>query len=144
VIILKKIIVGILIVVLLFTLYSCFSKKDSSIENNEECVDLEYEVMDKDEIPQKVLEKIFEKKEEQATFTFSNGEELYIIICYGAKATGGYSIKVDSLQKSNNEIVVKTVLIEPKKEEVVTRNTSFPHIVLKTKDLGLDMKFDIK
>lgn len=140
----KKIIVGILIVILLITLYSCMNKKDDNVENNTNCVDVEYEVMDEDEIPQKILEKIFEKKEEQATFTFSNGEELYIIICYGAKETGGYSIKVDSLQKCNNEIVVKTVLIEPKKEEVVTRNTSFPHIVLKTKDLGLGMKFDIK
>ena len=133
----KKVISLFILLMLVIGCVGCGGKE----QPNNECKDLEFEVLTREEIPQKVLEKIHEKKEKPYQFSYRNKKDFYIVVGYGAKPTGGYCIKVESLQQCGDKIVIKTELIEPSKEDVVADVVSYQFIVVKTKDLDMDVQY---
>lgn len=103
---------------------------------------LEFIILDEDEIPEKLQQKIEEEKEKPFQLSFSDGKDLYIVIGYGQQETGGYSIKVHTVEKQPESIRVITELIAPKKGETVIEVLTYPYIVMKTKDLQLPVEFE--
>src|SRR5690554_4934097 len=131
------------IFVISFLLISCTRDDNNEEIETSDGLDLEYEIINKDDIPQKMKEKIFEKQSKEFGFTYRNGKELYIAIGYGTQPSSGYSIKIISLKENENRIIFSTELIEPAKEEVVAKVVTYPYIVIKTKDTGLDVKYNL-
>ena len=95
--------------------------------------DIQFEIVEADKAPKEVLNMIEPQKENPFRFSYTNGEDMYIVIGYGEKSTGGYSIQVKELYLTNKEIVIETELIGPSKEDVVTMALSYPYIIIKIK-----------
>jgi hypothetical protein len=57
------------------------------------------------------------------------------------KKTSGYSIRVTDLYEATEGVVFYTELLGPGKEEPVLQVETYPYIVVKLKDLGLDVLF---
>lgn len=129
--------------VLIFTGILCWGCA-SQTKPLEKLKDLEFTVVEEEDIPQELLDKINEKKRDPFKLTFSSkGKDYrYIVVGYGTKNTGGYSISVEQLFLSENAIYVDTNLIGPKKDEVVTQALTYPYIVLKIEYIDKRIVFE--
>ena len=64
--------------------------------------------------------------------TFSDAQNLYIVIGYGPQETGGCSIAVHELYLTDNAIVVDTELLGPEIGENPPAETSWPVVIIRT------------
>ena len=66
---------------------------------------------------------------------------MYIAKGYGTQSTSGYSIRVLELYEAAEGIVFSAELLGPAKDEPVLQVETYPYIVVKLKDLGMDVLF---
>ncbi|MBT9778176.1 protease complex subunit PrcB family protein [Clostridium sp. MCC353] len=97
--------------------------------------DLEFTVMSETEIPEELQKIITEKMAQSFKLTYSDDQNLYIVVGYGQQPTGGYSIAVKELYLTDNSIVIDTELTGPGKGENTGNEPSYPYIVVKTEFL---------
>lgn len=97
--------------------------------------DLEFTVASEGDLSEELRSIIAEKKAQPFKLTYSDNENLYIVIGYGPQSTGGYSIAVEDLYLTDNSIIIDTELIGPAKGETAAPETSYPYVVVKTEFL---------
>ena len=97
--------------------------------------DLEFTVAADSEVPAELKQIITEKTAQPFKLTFSDEQNLYIVVGYGSQSTGGYSIAVNALYLTSNSIVIDTELLGPAKGENPAPETSYPYVVVKTENL---------
>lgn len=125
----KNIITIMFIAVLGLILCACGDMKDEE----KKLVDLEFEVLTEESIPSEVKEIIEKRQKNEFMTTYTDKEDLYIMIGYGKQSTGGYSIRVDELYETKNSIYIKTTFLGPDRNELVTQMETYPYIVVKLK-----------
>ena len=123
---------------LCLAVYACGQKQDPL----EKIRDLEYTVIAEDNIPQELLAKIEERKEDTFKLTFEDQGFLYICVGYGTQQTGGYSIAVNDLYETANSVYIDTNLIGPSPEEKSKPVESYPYVVVKMEFLEKPVVFD--
>lgn len=111
------------------------------VEQPEKIKDLEYTVQEESRVPEELLAKMKEKQKEPFQMTYVTDGFLYIAKGYGTQGTSGYSIRVAELYEAAEGIVFLTELIGPGKEEPVLQVETYPYIVVKLKDIGMDVLF---
>ncbi|WP_440194158.1 protease complex subunit PrcB family protein [Anaerocolumna jejuensis] len=94
--------------------------------------DLEFTVVEDADVPEPLMKMINEKKKEPFKLSYSDVENLYIVVGYGEQPTGGYSITVNAVYLTDNAIVVDTDLVGPGENEQVTNALTYPYVVIKT------------
>lgn len=97
--------------------------------------DLEFTVVGEVDIPAELKQIMAKKISQPFKLTFSDEQNLYIVVGYGPQSTGGYSITVKELYLTDNSIVIDTELLGPEKGENPAPETSYPCIVVKTENL---------
>lgn len=97
--------------------------------------DLEFTVVGEADVPEELRGIIAEKLDQAFKLTYSDNENLYIVVGYGPQNTGGYSIAVEELYLTDNSIVIDTELMGPGKGEKAAEETSYPYVVVKTEYL---------
>lgn len=93
--------------------------------------DLDFTVVPEENVPEELKKIIEERKGEIFKTTYTDKDNLYIVIGYGKQPTGGYSIRVSELYQTKNGIYIKTEFIGPSKSEEVPQNVTYPFIVVK-------------
>ncbi len=102
--------------------------------------DIEFTVLDKEDIPEEFMEEIEEKQKNVFRMTYEDQGYLYIAEGYGKQETSGYSIEVDFLYETENAIYVRTNLIGPADEKIVEKFT-YPYIVIKMESVDKNVVF---
>ena len=82
-----------------------------------------------------------EKQKEPFQMTYATDGYLYIAKGYGTQGTSGYSIRVTEVYEAAEGIVFSSELLGPAKDEPVLQVETYPYVVVKLKDLGLDVLF---
>ena len=131
----KKIIVFFFLSIMIGIFSSC-AKKQNEIPKIK---DLEYTVLEESEVPEELLEKIKEKKTQGFDITYQSDGYLYIARGYGVQTTSGYSVKVLELYESLEGIVFSSELVGPRRDELVLQIETWPYIVIKLPDIGLEV-----
>ena len=103
-----------------------------SREDKDKVRDLEFQVAAQGELPQELSKLIAQKVSQPFKLTYTDSQNLYIAVGYGAQPTGGYSISVKDLYLTENSIILQTELMGPEKGEDPGTEQSFPYIVLRT------------
>lgn len=67
--------------------FGCTSKKEERLQ------EIDFTVVDDDEIPEELKTIIDQKKTGEFKLTYADQDELYIVVGYGKQLTGGYSIQ---------------------------------------------------
>ena len=93
--------------------------------------DIEFTVMDTDDIPDELKTMIEEGKEKPFKLTYGDKGFLYIAEGYGEQASSGYSVEVAEVYESENAIYMKTNLLGPLKGEKVIEKATYPYVVIK-------------
>ena len=71
------------------------------------------------------------------------GDDLYILRGYGKQKSGGFSIQIEEVSKSENAVFVRTKLVGPAAKEEQKGAASCPYVVLKTKAAaGISVVFE--
>ncbi len=104
--------------------------------------DLDFTVLGEEMIPKELKSIIEEKKGTPFQITYTDNVNLYICIGYGEQETGGYSIAVEELYLTNDNICVDTSLLGPEAADKSNRIPSYPYIVLKTEYLEQTVIFE--
>ena len=127
-------------VLLLPALLLCACTMDKT--DNGKVRDLEFTVIGEGDAPQELQDLIAQKKAQPFKLTYSDDQNLYIVVGYGPQSTGGYSITVEELYLTENSIFINTELKGPAKGEPAAPETSYPVVVVKTEYLEDPVVFD--
>ncbi len=104
--------------------------------------DLEYTVLEPEEVPDQLQEVIQEKKEGDFKVSYTYEGYLYIARGFGMQETGGYSIQMRQLYLTSNAVYFAADLIGPEKEERKQEVVSYPYIVIKTEAVDEHVVFE--
>jgi hypothetical protein len=110
--------------------------------SNEKLRDLEFTIVEQEDIPAELLKIVEEKKTSEFKITYTDNENLYICVGYGEQQTGGYSIAVKELYLTSNAIYIDTNLIGPSKDEKISEVLSYPYVVIKTEYMDKSVVFE--
>jgi hypothetical protein len=110
-------------------------------EMPEKIRDLDFTVVGADEEPQALVDIISEKKEEPFQMSYTLGEDLYIVVGYGAQELGGYSIQVNECYETESSIFVDTTLLGPESQEEMIDTVTYPYIVIKMEFIDKNVVF---
>ena len=103
--------------------------------------DLEYEIVDGSEVPQKVHERIFHKQKERFGFTYQDGDSQYMALGYGVVPTSGYQIQILAVKEDAARIIVAADLIAPQPEQVIRHTETYPSMILKIANTEKQVQF---
>lgn len=103
--------------------------------------DLEYEMVEEEDVPEELKEKIEEKKAADFKLTFESDDYLYVVRGYGEQETGGYSIQILDFYLTQNAVVFHTNLTGPSKDETKKAAPSYPCIVVRAKNPNKNVIF---
>ena len=104
--------------------------------------DLEFTVLDKEDVPQEMKQMIEEEKAEPFRLTYTDQGSLYIAEGYGAQLTTGYSVEVTGLYETEDEIRIHTSLLGPEKGEEIKESTTFPYVVVQLGAIDKNVIFE--
>lgn len=124
--------------VIIFMLAAGCSAKTLSAEKLR---DIDFTVVDEDDIPEPLEEMIDEREDKPFKLTYTDNGNLYIAVGYGEQPTTGYSVQVKELYESDNAIYIHTNLIGPAKDEKIIEKETEPYIVIKTEFIDKNVVF---
>ena len=134
----RKFILAILCITLCVSVLGCSAEKLST----EKIRDIEFTVVDEENIPEELEEMIDEKEELPFKLTYADNGDLYIAVGYGEQPTSGYSIEVKELYETKNAIYIHTNLIGPTKDEMILERETYPYIVVKLEYIDKNVVFE--
>lgn len=133
----KKICKILLLSLGLLVLTACSVKKTEE----ERLRDVEFTVLDHNEIPEEFLAEIEASKEEPMMLTYGDKGYLYAARGYGVQDTTGYSVKIEQCYETENGIRVVASLLGPEKEEKILKKKTCPYVVIKMEYTDKEVEF---
>lgn len=103
---------------------------------------VDFTVVEKTAVPEEFMSSIEKAKTGEFTMTAAIDGYLYIAVGYGQQPTGGYSIRVDSMNEGNDSITLHTTLLGPGSGEAVNKMATYPYIVLKIENTDKNIVFE--
>lgn len=127
---------ALLLYILLFT--ACAAGKT----DNEKIRNVEFTVVDRQDIPEEFLARIEEEKEGEIKLSYGDKGYLYAARGYGTQETSGYSVTVDQCFETEQEIRIGTSLLGPGKEEKILKKKTYPYVVIKMEYTDKQIEFE--
>lgn len=112
------------------------------VQTAEKIRDLEFTVLDKDDVPEELKEQIEEARTVPFRMTFADQGSLYIARGYGKRETSGYSVTVEELFETENAVFIRTDLLGPGNGEETEDADTYPYVVVRLEDIGKEVVFD--
>ena len=123
----KVLILLVIVIACGFVFWAC-----SSDSRPEKTGDISYTVVPENEVP------------EEFRLSFSEGENLYLVVGYGRQETGGYSIQIKDLYLAGDVIYLDTELLGPLPEETADAkdSTAAPWLAVKMQQMDKTIYFE--
>lgn len=100
-------------------------------KKNKEGKELDYTVMKEEDFPAEIKKVIQVKKQKEFQMSYECEGELYLLRGYGIQSTGGFSIQVEYVKQTGDEIHIKTRLVGPETRQEQKEGISNPYVVVK-------------
>ncbi|MCI7097399.1 MAG: protease complex subunit PrcB family protein [Lachnospiraceae bacterium] len=135
----KALILLVIVIACGFVFWAC-----SSDSRPEKTGDISYTVVPENEVPEELLKLIDERRETEFRLSFSEGENLYLVVGYGRQETGGYSIQIKDLYLAGDVIYLDTELLGPLPEETADTkdSTAAPWLAVKMQQMDKTIYFE--
>ena len=135
----KALILLVIVIACGFVFWAC-----SSDSRPEKTGDISYTVVPENEVPEELLKLIDERRETEFRLSFSEGENLYLVVGYGRQETGGYSIQIKDLYLAGDVIYLDTELLGPLPEETADTkdSTAAPWLEVKMQQMDKTIYFE--
>ena len=73
--------------------------------------------------------------------SFQHEGKLYLLVAYGEKPTGGYTVEVTDISKEDEKLVVTAYFTSPAEDEMVSQAFTYPYDLKVIADPGLPVEF---
>jgi len=73
--------------------------------------------------------------------SYVHEEILYLLVTYGEKPTGGYSVEITDIKEDDGKLIVTAYFTEPGEDEMVTQALTYPYDLAMLEDPGLPVEF---
>ena len=107
-----------------------------------------FQVLSEDKIPEKINEILPRYKALERALACKVDGDIYVVVTRGEKPTGGYTVDIDRIEKTDEDgkvkLVVHALFGDPKPGEVTTQVITYPYIVAKTQLKELPDKIELK
>ena len=110
-----------------FLLPACAVKK----LNTEKLREIEFTVVDTEDLPEKLQAEIETKKKEPMMMAYSDDGWTYLVRGYGTQDKTGYSVSVTGCYEEEQSLCVETELLGPKRDEEIKNKKTYPYVVIK-------------
>lgn len=120
----------------------CLAGCSGEPADDSEKVQMEFTVVEHEDIPDELMSVIEENKQGEIKMSFEDGGYTYVVRGYGQQKTGGYSIAVNQVAVSEDGIHIDTSLIGPPQDKKIQEEPSYPYIVLKMEAKEQSVIFD--
>lgn len=124
---LQKIILSCVVISLLLCVSAC---SVTDLEGGKK-KELDFTVLEKEDIPEELKTTIEEKKNDPMKLTYTDQGQMYLVRGYGEKESSGYSIEVKELYETDNAVHILTELKGPGEKEQVIQKRTWPYVVVK-------------
>lgn len=123
---------------------SCLGVAGCSVEKveAEKVRDVEFTVVDREDVPEELLGEIEEAKEEEMKLSYGDDGYLYVVRGYGCRETTGYSVEATECYETKDSVRVKTRLLGPGKEEKILDRETYPYVVIKMEYVDKPVVYD--
>ena len=99
------------------------------------------EVILPDELPAEVQAWIDAATNNFGGQTFVHEDILYLLVTYGEKPTGGYSVEITDIKEEEGKLIVTAYFTKPGEDEMVTQALTYPYDLAMLDDPGLPAVF---
>lgn len=106
-----------------FLIFGC-----SEVDKKQKLEDVPFSIVTEEDISEQLKTIIEEKKQAPFQLSYSDGEDLYLVVGYGEQSTGGYSIEVPDVYITATNLVIDTNLLGP--EGTPVGGKSYPYVVV--------------
>ena len=131
---------GMILLLLLSVL--CLAGCQAGKLDDQKLRDIEFTVVDKDEIPEELQDEIEDAKSEEMKLSYGEKGYLYVVRGYGIQDTTGYSVEVNECYETENGIYIRTSLLGPGKEEKILNKKTCPYVVIKMEYIDKQIIYD--
>lgn len=102
-----------------------------------------YEPMKPDEtaLPAEVEAWVEDSRNKFMAQTLEHEGLLYLLVTYGEKPTGGYTVEITEIAEKKGKLVVTAHFSEPGEDEMVTQALTYPYDLAIIDDPGLPVEF---
>lgn len=104
-------------------------------EQEEKIASLEYTVCEESELPKNLVDIIEDKKMSEFELTYTQDEYMYLVKGYGKQSSGGYSITVDDVYYTQNNVCLSSTLVGPAENDLVLNAATYPYIAVKIESI---------
>ena len=111
-------------------------------KSKEKIRDLEFVVLQEEEIPEELKEQMELAKGKDYRITYTDQGKLYIARGYGERETDGYRVGVKECCETENTVYIRTELFGPEKGEKLRRERTNPHVVVLLSDVEKPVIFN--
>ena len=94
-----------------------------------------------DELPAEVQAWIDQASHNFGGQTLVYEDILYLLVTYGEKPTGGFSVEITDISEKEGKLVVTANFTEPGEDEMVTQALTYPYDLAMLDDPGLPVEF---
>jgi len=94
-----------------------------------------------DELPAEVQSWIDAATNKFGGQSYVHEEILYLLVTYGEKPTGGYSVEITDIKEDDEKLIVTAYFTEPGEDEMVTQALTYPYDLAMLEDPGLPVEF---
>jgi hypothetical protein len=94
-----------------------------------------------DELPAEVQAWVDTSINDFGGQTFVYEDVLYLLVTYGEKSTGGYSVEITDITEEEGKLIVTADFSEPGEDEMVTQALTYPYDLAMLEDPGLPVEF---
>lgn len=133
----RKVLILVLGICLLCLAGGCSVKKTRT----EKIRDVEFTVLEEEEIPEEFREMIEQQKSTPFKMTYAEKGFLYIAEGYGIQKTSGYSVEVKECYETENAVYIHTSLLGPPKEEEKADAPTYPYVTVKMEFIDKNVVF---
>ncbi len=131
---LKKALFAVVMVLILIFAYGC--------NENEEVEDVIVpEVPEEEELPEEIKAWIEDSRDTFGGRSRIHNGLLYILVTYGEKPTGGYTVEIAEIVKRGEELLVTVQFSEPGEDEMVTQALTYPYDLAVVEETDLTVEF---
>jgi len=109
-------------------------------ENEEETGEIIEPIEPGEELPEEIEAWVEESKFDFGGYSKIYEDQRYILVAYGERPTGGYSVEITSIEKKEEEIIVTAHFTAPEEGEPVTQAITYPYdlVIIEETELPID------
>ncbi len=96
---------------------------------------------DEDELPEEIRQWVEDSRDEFGGRVRVDNGLLYILVTYGEKPTGGYTVEIEKIEKQGETVKVTANFTEPGEDEVVTQAITYPYDLALLEVTDVDVEF---